>query len=197
MKRSVLPYSFLLVFVTLLWSCGPGTQHGSETGEETQESTAAEEGPKTAVASISAASGSAVSGSATFTEEAGGVKMVLDVQGLTPGIHALHLHEIGDCSAEDASSAGGHWNPTDEAHGQRSHTDEFHRGDIVNLEAAADSTAHFEMVVEDWTIGGSEDSNIIGKAVIIHDSPDDFTSQPSGAAGARVGCGVIEEQQQM
>lgn len=150
-------------------------------------------GPKkTAKANIQSASGSTMTGEAVFEEASGGVKMTLKVRGATPGTHAVHLHEHGDCSAMDATSAGGHWNPTDQQHGQRP-DDGFHRGDIANLEVGDDGTGTLEMTAVDWTIGGAGETDVIGKAVIIHASPDDFVSQPSGNAGARVGCGVVEQ----
>ena len=146
----------------------------------------------TARADIQSASGSSITGEAIFEETSNGVKMTLTVHGLAPGgVHAVHLQESGDCSAPDATSAGPHWNPMDEPHGDRASGGEFHAGDIANLEVGDDGTGTLEIVAEDWTIGTSEASDVIGKAVIIHASPDDFVSQPAGNAGARIGCGVI------
>jgi Cu-Zn family superoxide dismutase len=145
----------------------------------------------TAVAQIQSASGSTLTGEATFEETSNGVKMILKVQNATPGTHAVHLHENGDCSAPDATSAGPHWNPMNQAHGNRAEGSDFHAGDIANLEVGDDGTGTLEIVAEDWTIGTGTASDIIGKAVIIHADPDDFVSQPSGNAGAREGCGVI------
>lgn len=147
----------------------------------------------TAKATIQSASGSTMTGEAVFEEVTGGVKMTLTVKGATPGTHAVHLHESGDCSAADATSAGAHWNPTHQSHGDRSGDGEFHSGDIANLIVDADGTGKLEATAKDWTIGGAENTNVIGKAVIIHASPDDFVSQPSGNAGAREGCGVVEK----
>lgn len=144
-----------------------------------------------AMAEIQSASGSTLTGEAVFEETAGGVTMTLTVQGATPGTHAVHLHESGDCSAPDGTSAGPHWNPMNEAHGNRSGGGEFHAGDIANLEVGDDGTGTLEVTADDWTIGTDDASDVIGKAVIIHASPDDFVSQPSGNAGARVGCGVV------
>lgn len=145
----------------------------------------------TATAQIQSASGSTLTGEATFEETSDGVKMTLKVQGATPGTHAVHLHESGDCTAPDATSAGPHWNPMDEAHGNRAEGSEFHAGDIANLEVGEDGTGTLEVTAEDWTIGTGAASDVIGKAVIIHADPDDFVSQPAGNAGARVGCGVV------
>jgi superoxide dismutase, Cu-Zn family len=144
-------------------------------------------------AEIMSASGSSMTGEAVFEEVTDGVKMTLTVQGATPGTHAVHLHESGDCSAPDATSAGGHWNPGNSDHGNRTAGNEFHSGDIANLEVSEDGTGTLEVTAHDWSIGGDPQTDVIGKAVIIHASADDFISQPSGNAGARVGCGVVKQ----
>lgn len=151
------------------------------------------EGP-TAVAQMEAKSGSNVSGTVTFTLVDEGVHLKVDLQGVSPGKHAIHIHEFGDCSAPDGTSAGGHWNPSSEAHGHISETDEFHYGDIGNLNVGEDSTVTFERTIDIWTIGKEATSNIVGKSVIVHAGEDDFTTQPTGAAGGRIACGVIEMQ---
>lgn len=144
-----------------------------------------------AKAEIQSASGSTLTGEAIFEETGSGVKLTLTVSGATPGTHAVHLHQSGDCSAGDATSAGGHWNPMNEPHGNRAAGGEFHAGDIANLEVGEDGTGTLEITAPDWTIGGDPTSDVIGRAVIIHAGADDFVSQPSGNAGARVGCGVV------
>ncbi len=147
----------------------------------------------TAKATLEAASGSNVTGEVTFTEEDGKVRFELTAQNLTPGEHAVHLHENGDCSAPDASSAGGHWNPTMKPHGKRGDGNSFHKGDIDNMTVGDDGKGTLSLSIEGWTIGGPDSTNILNKSVIIHDKADDFTSQPSGNAGSRVACGVIKE----
>jgi Cu-Zn family superoxide dismutase len=141
---------------------------------------------------MEAASGSNVTGEATFSEENGAIVFELTVQNLTPGEHAVHLHEKGDCSADDASSAGGHWNPTMKPHGKRGEGTAFHKGDIANLSAGADGKGTLRLSINDWSIGGPDSTNVVGKSVIVHAAADDFTSQPAGNAGARVSCGVIK-----
>ena len=144
------------------------------------------------VVTLESKSGSDVSGTVIFTEEDGEVKMRARISGLSEGTHAIHIHEKADCSAEDGSSAGGHWNPTFEDHGEWGDEEGFHRGDIGNFEVAADGTGTVEFSTDLWCIGCDDDTqNILGKAVIVHDGVDDYTSQPSGAAGTRVACGVI------
>ena len=196
-------YFLFIGAVSMAIACGPGTNDSGENAtnrtevKENQQETIQSEtkmADKSANAVLSAANGSEVSGMATFTQTAEGkVKLVLSVNNLTPGTHAVHLHENGDCSAADASSAGGHWNPTEDAHGKRGEND-FHAGDIDNLTVGEDGIGSLVMVVDGWSIGDGQDSDILNKAVIIHADADDFTSQPSGAAGSRVACGVIQEK---
>jgi len=131
-----------------------------------------------------------MSGSATFTGGDHGVTLVLEVSGVSPGEHAFHLHEIGDCSSPDGKSAGGHWNPAGEDHG-RWGTVPFHLGDVGNLNVGEDGTASLTVTTDLWSIGSGEATDIVGRAVIVHAGVDDFTSQPTGAAGGRIGCGVI------
>jgi Cu-Zn family superoxide dismutase len=146
---------------------------------------------KKAIAKIEAKSGSTVSGTVTFTEKDGIVTMKAALAGLSEGNHAIHIHAIGDCSAPDGKSAGGHWNPTNENHGKWMEAP-FHIGDIGNLVVGADGTGTIERETNLWSIGGKEaNKNLVGHAIIIHEGPDDFSSQPSGAAGPRVGCGEI------
>jgi len=114
--------------------------------------------------------------------------------GLTPGLHAIHLHELADCSSADGKSTGGHWNPTFEPHGAWGSETGYHKGDIGNFEADERGDAIITFETDQWCIGcDDETKNIIGKAVIVHQGQDDLVSQPSGAAGARVSCaGVIQ-----
>ncbi|WP_244891165.1 superoxide dismutase family protein [Cyclobacterium xiamenense] len=195
MKR--LNYLVILGLSTFAYACGSGNNSSEEATSVdqemvTDEPAAPEMETKSAVAVLSGASGSNVTGTATFTTlESGKVRLVMDVANLSAGEHALHLHENGDCSAADATSAGGHWNPTDDPHGERGES-EHHSGDIDNMVVGEDGVGTLEMEVEGWTIGDGSRSDIVNKAVIIHADADDFTSQPSGAAGARVACGVIQ-----
>lgn len=195
MKR--LSYLFVIGITSFTFACGSGNNNsGEETSMEEEmernDMMASEMETKSAVAILSGASGSNVTGTATFTSlEDGKVRLVMDVENLSPGEHALHLHENGDCSAADATSAGGHWNPTGDPHGERGENG-YHKGDIDNMVVGDDGIGSLEMEVEGWTIGDGSSSDIVNKAVIIHADADDFTSQPSGAAGSRVACGVIQ-----
>ena len=142
--------------------------------------------------SLDSKSGSTAKGEVYFSEENGSVKMEAKITGLKPGTHAIHLHEKADCSAEDATSSGGHWNPTHEKHGKWGDAEGYHKGDIGNFEADADGNGRITMQTDEWCIGcGDENKDIIGKAIIVHDGKDDFTTQPTGDAGGRVSCGGI------
>ena len=137
---------------------------------------------------VNSKSGTNTQGTAQFTQSGKTVTMDLNVYKLTPGIHAVHIHEKGDCSAADGSSAGGHWNPTAEKHGKWEHG-EFHMGDIGNLVADKDGTARLVFKTDNWRMGGNDATkNIMGKSIIIHADADDFHTQPTGNAGGRVGC---------
>lgn len=141
-----------------------------------------------AQATIEPKSGSTVSGLAVFTYEDNVTKMELDIAGASPGQHGVHLHEKGDCSAMDAMSAGGHWNPLGAMHGMPG---AGHYGDTGNIEIGPDGTGRLEFTSTTWQIAPTSTvTEIVGRAVIFHEKVDDFM-QPAGNAGARQGCGVI------
>lgn len=137
-------------------------------------------------------SGSNISGTIRFVEKDGEVTMTAELSGLEEGMHAIHLHENADCSAQDATSAGGHWNPTFEDHGKWGDSEGYHRGDIGNFDANSNGEGSITFTTDEWCIGcEDEKKNILNKAVIVHAGTDDFTSQPSGDAGTRIGCAEI------
>jgi len=139
-------------------------------------------------------SDSEVSGEVSFVEKDGEVTMTANFSGLTEGEHAIHIHQTADCSAADGSSTGGHWNPTNEPHGKWGDAKGYHKGDIGNFTAGSDGKGMVEFSTDQWCIGcDDENKNIEGKGLIVHQGTDDFTSQPSGAAGARISCaGLIQ-----
>ncbi len=147
-----------------------------------------EEGPTQAVCVLHPTEGNDVSGIVTFTKTAEGIEVVAKVSGLTPGKHGFHVHELGDCSVADGTSAGGHFNPEGTKHGAPS-DNARHIGDLGNLEADDEGNAHYERT--DTFLALSGPHSIVGRAIIVHAGEDDLTSQPTGAAGARVACGVI------
>lgn len=147
------------------------------------------EAQSAAVAQLSPTEGNEVTGTVTFTSMNGGVHVEATVSGLQPGRHGFHIHENGDCSAPDASSAGGHFSPQGNQHGAPD-DQERHVGDLGNLDVAQGGTARYSRMDSVITLGGA--NSIVGKAVVVHADEDDLTTQPSGNAGARVACGVIE-----
>jgi len=147
-----------------------------------------------ASAALAPASGSMVSGKLMLMPMGDGVHVTGDIGGLAPNsTHGFHIHEKGDCSAADASSAGGHFNPSDEAHGRAS-APHHHLGDNDNLVADANGVAHVDAHFAGIVLGGGGADDIVGKAVVVHANADDYASQPSGNAGARIACGVIAAQ---
>ena len=149
---------------------------------------------KKAQAKIESKNENLVTGQALFSEKSGKVKVEISLTGAEPGPTAVHLHSIGDCSSEDATSSGGHWNPTKEKHGKWG-VAQFHSGDIGNINI--DESGKGVLILIDqhnrWSIGGPAETNVIGRAVVVHQGRDDMVSQPSGAAGKRTGCGPIIE----
>lgn len=141
-----------------------------------------------AIAVIHPTEGNKVQGTVRFTTVPGGTKIVAEVSNLTPGKHGFHVHEFGDCSAHDASSAGGHFNPTKTKHGGPDSA-ERHMGDLGNLDADKDGHAHYERIDDMITLSGP--NSIIGKSVVVHADEDDFVSQPTGNSGPRIGCGAV------
>ncbi len=130
-----------------------------------------------------------IHGMVSFTETADGVAVVAHVEGAPPGVHGFHIHETGDCSADDFTSAGGHFNPAGVPHGGPDDV-ERHGGDLGNIEVAEGGHGHLEISSDIITLGEGANS-VIGRGVILHADADDLVSQPTGAAGARLACGVI------
>ena len=134
----------------------------------------------------------AVNGLATFeTTTDGKIKMTLDITVAAKANKtvAVHLHEHGDC-ADNGKASHGHWNPTNAQHGKWGSTS-FHSGDIGNVKLDAKGKGTLTITTDKWTLGGKADKNILGKAMIIHGGADDYTTQPTGNAGSRIGCGLI------
>jgi Cu-Zn family superoxide dismutase len=145
---------------------------------------------KNGVAVIQSASGSAVKGVVRFTQEGQSLKVTADLEGLTPNAqHGFHVHEFGDCTAPDATSAGSHYDAAGTKHHGKPADDKRHTGDMGNVAADAGGKAHYEVTLEGVSLAGPT-APVLGHAVIVHAKPDDF-SQPVGNAGGRIGCGVI------
>ncbi len=147
-------------------------------------------GVSSAVAVVHATEGNATDGTVRFNVVDGKIKIIADITGLKPNSkHAIHIHQFGDCSSGDGKSAGGHYNPKGHKHGGPT-AEERHAGDLGNLTSDGEGNAHYELIVDNISIGGKRNP-IIGRAIIIHAGEDDLESQPTGAAGARIGCGII------
>ena len=170
MKRII----FILALFTLLVNCKSGNSNSN-----------------TLTINLESKSSSSVIGTVSFSEKKGIVTLEAKISGLKPGIHAIHIHEKSDCSAADGSSAGGHWNPTFKKHGKFGEA-EYHKGDIGNFTADENGNGTIKFSTSEWCIGCEDNTkNILGKGIIIHQGTDDFVTQPTGNAGARVACSGI------
>jgi superoxide dismutase, Cu-Zn family len=144
----------------------------------------------TASAQLQPTRGSTVSGNVTFVQQGDMVIVSGEVKGLKPNAeHGFHVHDKGDCSSGDGMSTGGHFNPMSAAHGGH-HTSTHHVGDLPSLETNASGIARFYFETTSISIGTGA-ANIVGRGLIVHRDPDDFTTQPTGNAGPRLACAVI------
>jgi len=141
-----------------------------------------------ALAVLSPLGGSGVSGTVTFAKVEGGVKVTARVTGLKEGAHGFHVHEFGDCSAADFTSAGGHFNPAGDPHAGPKDA-KRHAGDMGNVEANQEGVADVDYVDPKLAFDGP--TSVLGRGVIVHAAADDFKTQPTGNAGGRLACGVV------
>ncbi len=185
-------YVTLLCLFIAFSSCKNNQKDKSEEIEEKTETVEENREAKQLSILMEPRSESNTRGKVSFAEEKGVVTMQAEFSGLTPGKHAIHLHEKADCSASDGTSTGGHWNPTFEKHGRWGDAEGYHRGDIGNFDADENGNGMVYFETDQWCIGcDDEKKNIIGKSVIVHQGVDDFVSQPTGDAGGRISCGGI------
>lgn len=208
MTRSISVLCAALPFV--LSSCGgsqPAAESGASAAESppaaspvasSSESSAKAEAPAPAAEpkklsfELEAKSGSKVTGKVTLTEEASGVKLVLEIAGATPGDHGAHIHETPDCSAPDAKSAGSHYNPDKHQHGLPD-APEKHLGDLGNLVVGKDGKGTLEMSIPGANLKANDPHSFLGRAVIVHEKKDDG-GQPVGNAGGRIACAALVEK---
>ena len=149
------------------------------------------EEPLRATAALQSTKGSKAFGEATFEEVDGRTRVFVFAQGLKPGAeHGLHVHEAGDCGSADGMSAKGHFNPFGKPHGDPSSA-ERHAGDLPALKAGKDGRAKLDVTVDVITVRAGP-ASVVGRGLIIHAEPDDYKTQPTGNAGARIACGVIK-----
>jgi len=146
-------------------------------------------GGSEARAVLQGAAGTPVKGTATFTQEGDGVHVVVEVENVSPGSHGIHVHEKGDCSAPDFSSAGEHFAPEPDPHGDPTQGP-HHAGDLGNLEVGEGGTGKVDATFEGLTVEDGPRS-VVGRALVVHADPDDLKTQPSGNSGGRIACGVI------
>ncbi len=147
----------------------------------------------TATAELEARSDSNVSGELTLEQQNGVVRIRGEIEGLTPGLHGMHIHEVGDCSAPDASSAGEHFARDGAVHGAPTQSAGLHHtGDLGNIVATEDGVASVDVIDDALSLSGGESA--IGRALVVHSGADDLVSQPAGNSGDRVACGVIERR---
>ncbi|GGC96754.1 superoxide dismutase family protein [Undibacterium terreum] len=136
--------------------------------------------------------GNTVSGTVSFVQQGDAIQVEARLEGLTPGLHGFHIHEKGDCSASDGTSAGGHFNPSSKPHGDPAHA-EHHGGDFGNLTADANGKAVLQLSIpaSQITLAKDAPNSVIGKGLIVHADPDDYVTQPTGNSGKRLACGVV------
>jgi Cu-Zn family superoxide dismutase len=164
----------ILMFTSGIWGCSENRSFNQPKAD--------------AVAVLTPTEGNEAGGVVRFTNTDKGVRVMAQLAHLTPGLHGFHIHVFGDCRAADATSAGGHYNPGKEPHAGPD-AEHRHVGDLGNVLADENGIANLDMV--DPLIQISGPNSIVGRSVIVHADPDDLTSQPTGAAGARLACGVI------
>jgi superoxide dismutase, Cu-Zn family len=147
--------------------------------------------PARATAALQPTKGNKAFGEATFEQAGEKVRVIVFAQGLKPNAeHGFHIHEAGDCSSGDGMSAKGHFNPHAKPHGNPASA-ERHAGDLPSLKADKSGRAKVDVMLDAISIGAGA-GNIVGRGLIIHADPDDYKTQPTGNAGARLACGVIK-----
>ncbi len=163
-------------------------------GPSTAMATATAETAPGASVQLAATQGNTANGGLQITAAGTGVKLSGMVQGLQPDSEfGFHFHEKGDCSAPDATSAGAHFNPTNQAHGNPQNPP-HHAGDMVNVRSDAQGVAEVSIDNADVSLQSGQPNDILGKALVMHAMPDDYTTQPSGNSGDRIACGVVAGQ---
>lgn len=193
------PLLLLPVALVMLAACQPKTPADPAAAPAAETPAPVAETPvapsPTATVDLAPTQGSETSGTISFAVVDGGIRATGEVRGLPPGTeHGFHVHEKGDCSAPDATSAGGHFNPATTDHGRVGHG-VHHGGDSDNIVANDQGVATVDTLLQGVTLGDGAATDIVGKGVIVHADADDYVTQPTGNAGARLACGVIGSTQ--
>ena len=187
LNRHALNQRVLIVAATLTLAACATAPKPAETPPPPSQSTAQE-----GQANLAPASGSLVSGRVTLSPMGDGVHLSGTIGGFMPNsVHGIHVHEKGDCTAADASSAGGHFNPGGQPHGRASAA-AHHAGDMDNITADAQGQVQLNIHLAGVSLGGGAANDIAGRALVVHAAADDYTTQPSGNSGARVACAPIK-----
>ena len=192
-ERTIALSAVLLSGLALV-ACKPADRSPATAPSADHQPMAAPDAPPTlptASARLAPTRGQKVSGELALSETSDGVHISGAIQGLSPDSEfGFHIHEKGDCSAPDASSAGAHFNPDQQPHGNPTST-RHHAGDMLNLKSDAQGIASVDTTVYGVSLDAEGRADILGKSIVVHEKPDDYTSQPSGKSGNRVACGVI------
>jgi Cu-Zn family superoxide dismutase len=189
MKQVLTPLAACIAATVALAGCA-GSGMSSSAASAAASAPSGTGGTARAAAKLQPKSGANIAGAVTFQQQPGGVMMTVAITGLPPNsVHGFHVHEKGDCSAPDAMSAGGHFNPTGKPHGQMTMPD-HHAGDMNNVTADASGNVRVSMLLPDLTVGTGA-NGVIGRAVVVHTDPDDYKTQPTGNSGGRIACGVV------
>jgi Cu-Zn family superoxide dismutase len=182
---------------TLIAGCGNRNEQAStgsapDTAPSPQEVPAAPPPPAAeASAQLAPTQGNTASGTLALVAEGNALRITGKLSGLSPnGEFGFHIHEKGDCSAPDASSAGGHFNPAGAPHGNPQ-GETHHAGDMLNAKSDAQGEAMVDAVASGVSLDSGQPNDVHGKAIVLHEKADDYASQPAGNSGARIACGVI------
>jgi superoxide dismutase, Cu-Zn family len=200
-------YFSLVAMALLVASCGrkedaaPMTDAPAPAGDSPSVATATDpntsasaEATAGAAVQLSPTQGNTANGGLKLTAAGTGVKISGMLQGLKPSSEfGFHFHEKGDCSAPDATSAGAHFNPGSQDHGNPQ-AQPHHAGDMMNVKSDAQGVAEVSLDNPDVTLQSGQPNDIVGKALVVHAKPDDYKTQPSGDSGDRIACGVVAIQ---
>lgn len=187
-KTSIRAFGSLCIALLLMAGCTPQGEGGESAENGTSGTMTEAASVDSAVAILHPTQGNEAEGTVIFSRTSEGVRVQGSLTGLSAGDHGFHVHQYGDCRAANGTSAGGHYNPAGVEHGAPGDSVR-HMGDMGNITAGEDGTAQIDLIDPRLALEGS--NSIIGRGVILHSGADDFTSQPSGAAGSRIACGQI------